>query len=135
MKIFNIIVFYLKYLTFIGFIYAGVLLYPGLIVDKVGFTCLVLTVIYIVITFLMFFLKPKSEENNTFNNLVICLLHIYFMFLAYRYITLNGLQLAEPKFFQINYFIASLSIFILSFNKIILYLSDSKEKSIKKQEK
>ena len=131
MKVFNAILFYFKYLTFIGFIYAGVLLYPGLIENKIGIVCLALLIIYIITTFFMFFVKSKNEEKNTFNNLVICLLHLYFMFLAYRYITLNGLELVEPRFFQINYFIASLSIFILTFNKIILYISDDKDKSKK----
>ena len=132
MKVFNAILFYFKYLTFIGFIYAGVLLYPGLIENKIGIVCLVLLIIYIITTFFMFFVKSKNEEKNTFNNLVICLLHLYFMFLAYRYITLNGLELVEPRFFQINYFIASLSIFILTINKLILFLSDNKKGNHKK---
>ena len=132
MSVMNKILFYFKYLTFAGFIYAGIVLYPGLISDNIGIICLVLMIIYIITTFFMFFIKSKQEENNTFNNLVICLLHLYFMFLAYRYVTLSGLELIEPRFFQINYFIASLSIFILTINKLILFLSDNKKGNHKK---
>ena len=36
MSVMNKILFYFKYLTFAGFIYAGIVLYPGLISDNIG---------------------------------------------------------------------------------------------------
>lgn len=114
---------YLNHFTFIGFLYAGIILYPGLLDSNSGIACLILFIIYSLVTFLMFFIKSKEEQSNALNNFVVCFLHIYFIFVAYRYTSSVGIQLTNQMFFPINYFISGLSMFILSANKIILWLS------------
>lgn len=123
MKIIRTILLYLKHITFIGFLYAGILLYPGLIESKIGICCLVFFIVYSIVTFLMFFVKSKGEQDNSLNNFVMSFLHLYFMFITYRYTSSIGLELVNESFFPINYFIASLSMFILSANKFILWFS------------
>lgn len=123
MKIINTIFLYLKHITFIGFLYASILLYPGLLGSDIGKCCLVFVIIYSLVTFLMFFIKSKEEQNNFLNNFVVSFLHLYFMFITYRYISSLGLELTNKMFFPTNYFIATLSMFILSANKFILWFS------------
>lgn len=124
MKIANTVLFYLKYLTFAGFIYATIVMYPGLISDKIGIVCLVCAIIYILVSFAVFFKKTCSDRNNFLNGLVILLLHLYFMFLAYKYITLNGFLIENYRLFQLNYVVAGLAILILTFNKILFCFYD-----------
>lgn len=114
---------YLKYLTFICFLYAAVSIYPGLIKDKMGIVCLIFIVLYSLVTFFMIFVKSKEEESNVFNNIVTCILHFYFCFITFRYYNSLGFKLDDSYFFTINYFIAALSMFILGFNKFILWLN------------
>ena len=123
MKIINTILLYLKHITFIGFLYAGILIYPGLLESKVGICCLILFLVYSIVSFLMFFIKSNEEQNNILNNFVMTFLHVYFMFITYRYMSSVGLELVNENFFPINYFIAGLSMFVLSINKFILWLS------------
>lgn len=123
MKIINTIFLYLKHITFIGFLYAGILIYPGLLESKVGICCLILFLVYSIVSFLMFFIKSNEEQNNILNNFVMTFLHVYFMFITYKYMSSVGLELVNENFFPINYFIAGLSMFVLSINKFILWLS------------
>ena len=123
MKIIRTIFLYLKHITFIGFLYAGILLYSGLLESKVGICCLILFLVYSIVSFLMFFIKSNEEQNNILNNFVMCFLHMYFVFITYRYMSSVGLELVNENFFPINYFIAGLSMFVLSINKFILWLS------------
>jgi len=123
MKIIRTLFLYLNHFTFIGFLYAGILIYPGLLDSRTGILCLVLFIVYSLVSFLMFFVKSKEEQYSALNNFVVCFLHVYFMFVTYRYTSSIGLQLTNQMFFPINYFISALSMFVLSANKIILWLS------------
>lgn len=123
MNIVRNLFYYLRNLTFICFLYASVVLYPGLTKNTFGIICLVLVIVYSLATFFMMFVKNSDETDNIFNNIVICILHFYFCFVTYRYVNSIGFELANKNFFTLNYFIASLSMFILTFNKFILWLN------------
>lgn len=123
MSIVQKMAFYLKNITFICFLYAAVVLYSGLIKDKIGFVCLIIVIIYSLVTFFMLLVKNKEEESNVFNNIVVSLLHFYFCFITFRYCNSVGFQLVDSNFFTFNYFIVSLSMLVLTFNKFILYKS------------
>ena len=112
---------YFKYITFICFLYASILLYPGLVKEKMGIICLIMVIIYSITTFIMIFVKNKDEEKNIFNNIVISILHFYFCFVTFRYRNTIGFQLTDTYFFPLNYFISSLAMLILTFNKLILW--------------
>ena len=69
----------------------------------------------------MFFVKNKNEENSLLNNFVLCFLHIYICFLAYRYSIVHNTMFSNvDMYFKVNFFIISLCMFILTINKIIL---------------
>ena len=112
---------YLRHLSFIAFLWAMIVLYPSFSKYTLGSLCLSFAFIYICITFIMFFVKNKNEENSLLNNFVLCFLHVYICFLAYRYsIISNTVFTNMDMYFKINYFIISICIFILTVNKVIL---------------
>ena len=125
MNFVNNLFYYLKYITFIMFLCAAIAIYPGLISLKMGICLLVLLIIYSVVSFIMFFIKRPGEQFNVLNNIVLCFLHIYFCFIAYKYQSISGtLGDINDSYFSLNYFVTSLCLFTLTINKFIL--SDNK---------
>lgn len=121
LKIINTIFLYFRYITFIGFLYAGIVLFPDLIKSTIGIILLVLILIYSLSTFFMIFIKSSKEEDNILSNIVISLLNIYVMFIAYKYNNSLGFVLANPLYFMINYTIMGFSMIILTVNKFLLW--------------
>lgn len=112
---------YLRHISFIAFLWAMIVLYPGFSKYDLGTLCFSFSFIYICITFIMFFVKDKNEENSLLNNFVLCFLHIYICFLAYRYSIVHNTMFSNvDMYFKVNFFIISLCMFILTINKIIL---------------
>lgn len=121
MIIFKNILYYLKYFSFICFLIAAVIVYPSLMSFNMGICCLVLTVLYSIVTIVMFLSKNKGEQYNIFNNFVLCFLHFYFCFIAYKYYSVGDVFNDQNNlYFSLNYFVASLCLFILTINKFIL---------------
>lgn len=121
MSTFKNFLFHFKYISFIFFLYAGVILYPSLVSMNIGICCLVLLVIYSITTFIMFFVKSSEEQYNVLNNFVLCFLHIYFCFIAYKYYSIgDAFGIANTTYFNLNYFVAALCLFVLTINKFIL---------------
>ena len=54
--------YYLKYISFIFFLYSAIIIYPGLITQKIGICLLILIIIYSVVTFFMFLAQKKGEH-------------------------------------------------------------------------
>lgn len=113
--------YYLKYISFIPFLYASIIIYSGLVSEKMGICLLVLLIIYSIITFIMFLAKKKEEQYNIMNNLVLFFLHLYFCFIAYKYQTIStSLTDINSTYFTLNYFVTALCLFTLTINKFIL---------------
>ncbi len=112
---------YLRHFSFIAFLVAMLYLYPGFHTYNFGILCLVLSMFYIIITFIMFFVKSDTEEMNFLNNFVLFFLHGYVCFLAYRFTSVYNVAFTDADiYFKINFFIISICLFILTMNKIIL---------------
>ena len=112
---------YFRHVSFIAFLVAMIYLYPSFHMYSFGVLCFVLSMIYIIITFVMFFVKNSVEENNFLNNFVLFFLHGYVCFLSYRFTAVYNVAFTEVDiYFKINFFIISICLFILTTNKIIL---------------
>ena len=120
MKIIKTIFVYLKYLSFIIFLYAGTIIYPKMNSSKLGIICLICYFIYIIFTFLMLFIKNKKENEHIFNNIVAIILHIYILIIAIKFDNYYNINMLIPNFFNINYIILSISMLMLTTNKFIL---------------
>ena len=121
MNAFRNFLYYFKYISFICFLYAAIVLYTGFISIKMGIICLVLLVIYSIITFIMFFTKSSGEQYSLLNNFVLCFLHIYTCFIAYKYDLIGDVfDVSTTSYFNLNFFVIALCLFTLTINKIIL---------------
>ena len=121
MKKAEIVVLYIKYLSFIAFLVAGIVLYPAFIKYQLGKACLVMFLIYTVFTFYTFFLKNKIEAYSILNNTVICIFHFYICFVAYKYYTISdAVFTVSIEYFNLNFLIISICMLILTANKLIL---------------
>lgn len=121
MNAFRNFLYYFKYISFILFLYSAIVLYPSFISLKIGTICLILLVIYSIITFIMFFTKSRGEQYNLLNNFVLCFLHIYTCFVAYKYNLIGDVfDASTTSYFNFNFFVISLCLFTLTINKIIL---------------
>ena len=115
------IILYLRHISFIAFIICIIILYSGFLKYSIGNVCLVVSFIYIIMTFLLFFIKNRNEESNTFNNIVLIFLHFYICVVAYRYIIIaSNAMMENTTYFSFNFFMISLCLSILSVNKIII---------------
>lgn len=122
-NIINTLIIYLRHISFIGFVFSAIIIYPSLKTEKFGILCFSLILIYLIINTIMFFVKSRKELNNLLNNLVVCILHFYMLLIAYKYVYSIDIQLANPSFFSFSYLIASISMFVLIINKFILISS------------
>lgn len=121
MNAFRNFLYYFKYISFILFLYSAIVLYPSFISFKIGTICLILLVIYSIITFIMFFTKSRGEQYSLLNNFVLCFLHIYTCFVAYKYDLIGDVfDASTTSYFNFNFFVISLCLFTLTINKIIL---------------
>lgn len=121
MGTFNKIFYYLKYISFILFLYSAIVLYPGFMELKIGIVCLILLVVYSLVTFIMFFYKSSFEQYNLLNNFVLCFLHFYTCFVAYKYSSIGDVfGVSNTYYFHLNFFVIALCLFTLTINKIIL---------------
>lgn len=112
--------YYFKYISFICFLYATIILFPDLISSSMGICCFSLILIYSLVSFVMFLGKFKGEQYNSLNNFVLCFLHFYVCFVAYKYQSFGNVLDTNTAFFELNYFITSLCLFVLTVNKFIL---------------
>ena len=121
MNAFRNFLYYFKYISFILFLYSAIVLYPGFISIKMGIICLVLLVIYSIITFIMFFTKSSGEQYSLLNNFVLCFLHVYTCFIVYKYDLIGDVfDVSTTSYFNLNFFVIALCLFTLTINKIIL---------------
>ena len=115
------LILYFRHISFILFLVAIIILYSGFEKFNFGKLCLIISFIYIIITFIMFFIKNKYEETNVFNNLVLCFLHFYICFVAYKYyLVWNYPVISNSNYFGFNFLMISICMSILSVNKIII---------------
>lgn len=112
--------YYFKYISFILFSCATIVLYPGFTSLKIGICCLVLVIVYAVVTFVMFFTKFHGEQYNLLNNFVLCFLHLYTCFIAYKYDAIGDVFGISMAYFKLNFFVISLCLFTLTINKLLL---------------
>lgn len=121
MKKVNNLLLYLRHITFIAFLWAGIILFPAFDKFDYGNLCFVFFIIYSIVTIIMFFVKPKFEQDNFLNNLVLCLLHAYFCFIAYKYSGVSDVfGVTNVFYFKLSFSISSLCMFVLTVNKFIL---------------
>lgn len=121
MKTLSNIMLYLRHISFIEFLICMIILYSAFFKFDLGIVCLIISFIYIIMTFVLFFIKNKNEENNIFNNFVLIFLHSYVGIVAYRYLIIaNSAVMSNATYFSYNFFMISLCLFILTINKIII---------------
>lgn len=121
MKILKNVLLYFRYVSFIAFLVAIIIMYPGFHKYNSGNVCLILSFIYIIMTFIMMFIKNYDEENSIFNNFVLCFLHIYICFVAYKYHVIGNYAIdVNNEYFSFNFLMISVCMFILSVNKVII---------------
>lgn len=117
----NGFILYIRHISFVCFLWAGVILFPGFKTLELGNVCFWLFLVYSIVTIVMFFVKPIPEQKNTLNNLVLCILHAYFCFVAYKYSGVSDLfGITNAVYFKLNFFISSICMFVLTVNKFIL---------------
>lgn len=110
----------LRHISFILFLYSAIIFYPLFNKILYGNIYLVIFIMYIAMTFIAFFIKSKDEEESILNNIVICLLHFYFLFITYSYSKISIYSIDYFKTFDLTYFILIFCMFILTMNKILL---------------
>lgn len=121
MSLFRNLVYYFKYISFICFLYGIIVLYPGLLSLKMGICCLVCVIIYSIVSFVMFFAKFNGEQYGLLNNIVVCVLHGYFCFIAYKYSLVGSISIGINDFyFSLNFFVGCLCLVVLTVNKFIV---------------
>ena len=117
------LVLYLRHISFILFLLAEIVLYSSFEKFKFGKLCLIISLIYIIVTFIMFFIKNKYEESNIFNNFVLCFLHLYIYFVASKYYLVKDYPVINnSNYFSFNLLMISICMSILCINKIIIAL-------------
>ncbi len=115
---------YFRHISFILFLIAIIILYSGFEKFNFGKLCLIISFIYIIITLIMFFTKNKYEESNVFNNLVLCLLHFYICFVAYKYYLIMDYPIINNTgYFSFNFLMISICMIILSANKFVISIN------------
>lgn len=117
----KIVFLYIRHLSFIAFLGALIVLFPGFKSYEVGNTCFLVSIIYIVITFIVFLIKSKEEEYNLLNNFVLSFLHIYICLIAYKYSFSRTYVIGDSSnYFEFNFLIISICMTILTFNKLFM---------------
>ena len=112
---------YSRHISFIIFLIAEIILYPSFEKFEFGKICLIVSLVYIVVTFIMFFVKNKNEESSVFNNFVLCFLHIYILFVAYKYYLIKDYAIiSNTSYFSFNFLMISICISILCINKLLI---------------
>ncbi len=121
MKKLNKCFLYVRHVSFIAFLIAIIILYPAFMKYDLGNICFIISFLYIISTFIMFFIKSINEENNLFNSLVLCFLHIYICYVSYRYYLIKDYAITgDGSYFKFNFLMISICMIILCFNKIII---------------
>lgn len=117
----KVILFYLRHISFIAFLISMIIMYPSFHNYNLGIVCLITSFIYIIISFITIFIKSSSEENSIFNNFVLCFLHMYICFVAYKYhLVGNYATDINNEYFSFNFLMISICMFVLSINKLII---------------
>ena len=112
---------YSRHISFIIFLIAEIILYPSFEKFEFGKICLIVSLVYIVVTFIMFFVKNKNEESSVFNNFVLCFLHIYILFVAYKYYLIKDYAIiSNTSYFSFNFLMISICISILCINNLFI---------------
>ena len=120
MGVVNKLFLYARHISFILFLYAGIVLYPDFVSSPFNCVFFVIFLGYSFLSFLFFFIKSEGEQGSSFNNFVLCFLHVYFLFVALRYESYVGLDFSGNIYFFINYLVLSFVMLVLSVNKFIL---------------
>ena len=103
------------------FLIATIILFPGFNKYNLGNVCLIVSLIYIVVTFIVIFIKNKNEEFSLFNNFVLCFLHLYICFVAYKYTIIGNYAISvNNEYFSFNFLMISICMGILCVNKLII---------------
>ena len=90
-----------------------------------GNICFIIAFLYIISTFIMFFIKNKYEESNIFNNFVLWFMHIYICYVSYRYYLIKDYAITgDDIYFKFNFLMISICMIILCFNKIIMAIDN-----------
>ena len=121
MKLIRNILLYLRHISFIAFLVAIIILFSAFGKYYLGNVCLIVSFLYIIVTFIVIFIKNKNEESSLLNNFVLCLLHLYICFVAYKYSIIGNYPInVNNEYFSFNFLIISICMTILCLNKIII---------------
>ena len=121
MKLARKILLYLRHISFIMFLIAMIIMLPGFYKYDTGTICLITSLVYTIITFIVMFIKNKNEESSFFNNFVLCFLHLYICLVAYKYNMIgNYATNINNEYFSFNFLMISICMGILCVNKLII---------------
>ncbi len=119
-KIIKKLFLYIKHITFIIFLISGIVLFQGFTKIDYGMICFILFLIYSFISIIIFLIKPKESEN-ILNNIVAIFLHIYFSFIAYKFLLVyNSFGIENSIYFKMNFIFSSVCLLVFSINNIII---------------
>lgn len=119
--IINTILKYIRHISFILFLIAMIYLFPSFKKIDFGNTCFFISIVYIITTFIMFFIKNKQEETNTLNNFVLTFMHLYICLIAYKYQEISNYIINNnASYFKFNFIIISICMVILIINKFLV---------------
>lgn len=125
MKKLNKLFLYIRHISFIAFLIAIIVLYPSFKKYDLGNISFIISIIYIIITFIMFFIKNNYEETSFFNNFVLCFMHMYICYVAYKYYLIKDYAITgDGRYFKFNFLMISICMIILCFNKIFIANND-----------
>lgn len=112
---------YIRHFSFIAFLIAMTILYPAFNKFKLGNIYIVIFLIYILSTFIMFFIKNKNEEDNILNSIVVTFLNIYICLIAYKYNILSSYVIDNSySYFNFNITMIAFCMLIITINKLII---------------
>lgn len=115
------IALYTRHISFICYLIAIIVLFPSFDNLKFGNVYLIISFIYIITSFFMFFIKSENEEKNILNNCVLSFFHIYICLIAYKYnLAFNYIIGDYSNYFNMNFILISICSILLITNRIII---------------
>lgn len=117
----KIILKYTRHITFIFFLIAMICLFPSFKKTDFGNICFYISIVYIIATFIMIFIKNEQEETKALNNFVLIFLHLYICLIAYKYQIISDYVInTNTSYFKFNFIIISICMIILIINKFLI---------------
>jgi len=116
----NNFLYYLKNLTFIGFLISFIYLLPNVnYTTTSGKLFVALIVVYAVTMMVTFIIKSEKSLENKLGNFVTSMLHVYTMIIVFRVLHCeHHFCVLSPQFLKINYIIITVVVVAIFLDSI-----------------